>query len=117
MGFRAEAWARKRDVSMQSCPLRYLFCLKPSSHVRLHVTDGRKDMPPSLKSKPSREKVRAHRDRLREQGLRPIQIWVPDMRAPGFRKEAHRQSLAVAMSAQARDDQEFIDAVSGWGDE
>ena len=27
------------------------------------------------------------------QGLRPIQIWVPDVRAPSFRSEAHRQSL------------------------
>ncbi len=74
-------------------------------------------MPPSSKPTPSREKVRAHRGRLREKGLRPIQIWVPDTRAPGFRKEAHRQSLAVAASARARDDQTFIDAVSVWGDE
>lgn len=67
--------------------------------------------------KPSREKVREHRERLREQGLRPIQIWVPDVRAPGFRKEAHRQSLAVAANAQAHEDQAFIDAVSDRGDE
>ena len=62
--------------------------------------------------KPSRVKVREHRERLREQGLRPIQIWVPDVRSPAFRSEAHRQSLAIAASAQARDDQAFIDAVS-----
>ena len=62
--------------------------------------------------KSSREKVRAHRKRLREQGLRPIQIWVPDVRARAFRSEAHRQSVAVAASLQARDDQAFIDAVS-----
>jgi Protein of unknown function (DUF3018) len=63
-------------------------------------------------SKPSRVKVREHRERLRSQGLRPIQIWVPDVRAPSFRAEAHRQSLAVAASAHAREDQAFIDAVS-----
>ena len=71
--------------------------------------------------KPSRMKVREHRERLRAQGLRPIQIWVPDVRARAFRSEAHRQSLAVAASAHAREDQAFIDAVSdwgpGWGDE
>lgn len=67
--------------------------------------------------KPSREKVRDHRQRLRAQGLRPIQIWVPDVRAPSFRSEAHRQSLAVAASAHAAEDQAFIDAVSDWGDE
>ena len=62
--------------------------------------------------KPSRVKVREHRERLRGQGLRPIQIWVPDVRAPAFRSEAHRQSLAVATSPHAFDDQAFIDAVS-----
>lgn len=69
------------------------------------------------KPKPSRVKVREHRERLRSQGLRPIQIWVPDVRAPSFRSEAHRQSLAVAASARGGDDQAFIDAVSDWGDE
>jgi hypothetical protein len=68
------------------------------------------------KSKPSKGRVREHRERLRSQGLRPIQIWVPDVRAPSFRSEAHRQSLAVAESAHADDDQTFIDAVSDWGD-
>ena len=66
--------------------------------------------------KSSRLKVRAHRARLRKQGLRPIQIWVPDMRAPAFRAEARRQSNAVAASAKARADQRFIDAVSDWGE-
>lgn len=59
-----------------------------------------------------RLKVQRHRERLRAQGLRPIQIWVPDVRAAGFRAEAHRQSRAVAQSAQAADDQAFIDAIS-----
>ncbi len=69
-------------------------------------------MPESSRSRPSREKVRAHRGRLREQGLRPIQIWVPDVRSPAFRAEAHRQSLAVAKSSHARADQDFIDVIS-----
>jgi len=74
-------------------------------------------MAPASLPRPSRMKVRAHRQRLREQGLRPIQIWVPDVRAPAFRSEAHRQSLAVAASTQTREDQAFIDAVSAIGDE
>ncbi len=69
-------------------------------------------MAPASKPKPSNVKVREHRERLRRQGLRPIQIWVPDVRAPSFRSEAHRQSLSVATSAHAREDQAFIDAVS-----
>jgi Protein of unknown function (DUF3018) len=38
--------------------------------------------------KSSRAKVSAHRRRLRSQGLKPIQIWVPDVRAPGFKQQA-----------------------------
>ena len=65
-------------------------------------------------AKPSRDKVRAHRERLRQQGLRPIQIWVPDVRSPSFKAKAHRQSLAVAKSVHATADQAFIDAISDW---
>ena len=74
-------------------------------------------MAPASSPKPSRVKVREHRERLRKQGLRPIQIWAPDVRSPAFRTEAHRQSVAIAASAHALDDQAFIDAVSDWGDQ
>lgn len=60
----------------------------------------------------SRDRVRSHRARMRAAGLRPIQIWVPDTRSARFRAEAHRQSLAVAVSPAADLDQAFIDAVS-----
>jgi hypothetical protein len=83
---------------------------------RLHVTIWRFSVTATSTPKPSHIKVREHRERLRRQGLRPIQIWVPDVRAPAFRSEAHRQSLAVANGVQASEDQAFIDAVSDWGD-
>jgi hypothetical protein len=66
--------------------------------------------------RPSTAKVRAHRARLRARGLRPIQIWVPDVRSPSFAAEAHRQSLAVAHSAWDDEDQAFVDAVSDLSD-
>ena len=69
------------------------------------------------RSKSSRDKVRVHREKLRRQGLRPIQIWVPDVRSPEFAAEAHRQSLIVANSPLEKEDQEFIDAITDWGDE
>lgn len=69
-------------------------------------------MPDSDRPKSSRDKVRAHRERLRKQGLRPIQIWVPDTRSRSFKAQAHRQSLAVAESELESEDQAFIDAVS-----
>lgn len=64
----------------------------------------------------SRDKVQAYRERMRARGLRPIQIWVPDTRTAAFRKQAHRQSLAVAHSGSARADQDFIDAVSDFNE-
>jgi hypothetical protein len=63
-----------------------------------------------------RIKVQRHRDGLREQGLRPIQIWVPDVDARSFRAAAHRQSLAVANSAGEAADQAFIDSISDWNE-
>lgn len=67
--------------------------------------------------KSTKVKVQEHRDRRRTQGLRPIQIWVPDVRASSFRAEAHRQSMAVAASDHAAEDQAFIDAACGRDDE
>lgn len=60
---------------------------------------------------PTAIRVRAHRDRLRAQGLRPVQLWVPDVRSPQFAQQAHEQSIAVASSSTDADDQAFIDAL------
>lgn len=71
----------------------------------------------TMKTESTRKKVRAYRERLRAQGLRPVQIWLPDARSPEFQAEAHRQSLAVARSSHAADDQAFVDAISEGNDE
>jgi len=65
----------------------------------------------------TRRKVREHRLRLRAQGMRPIQIWVPDVHSPEFAAEARRQSLLVAQSAEEADIQAFIDSVYEWPDD
>jgi len=59
----------------------------------------------------SAQKVQRHRDKLRAQGLRPIQIWVPDVNDPTFIAEAHRQSLAVAQSPQEKEELAFLDSL------
>ena len=69
-------------------------------------------MPTTQKKMANKARVSAHRARLRAQGLRPIQIWVPDTRNPEFAKEAKRQSLLIANSPGDADDQAFIDSVS-----
>ena len=46
------------------------------------------------------QRVQKHRDALRMAGLRPVQLWVPDTRRPGFEEECLRQSQLVAASEQ-----------------
>ncbi|QVL50998.1 MAG: antitoxin MazE family protein [Thiocapsa sp.] len=67
---------------------------------------------------PVNERVRKRRDALRAAGLRPLQIWVPDTKRPGFAEECRRQSLAVAQ-ADAADQglMGFIDAALADADE
>jgi hypothetical protein len=59
----------------------------------------------------SKSRVAAHRKKLRAQGLRPIQIWVPDTRSPEFRAELRRQLRRVSRSKHAEDDQAFVDSL------
>ena len=59
-----------------------------------------------------RERVSAYRARMRALGLRPVQIWVPDVRSPDFAAEAHRQSVLVAAADRAGEDMDFVEAVS-----
>jgi len=56
-------------------------------------------------------RVQKRRDELRKAGLRPVQIWVPDTRRPGFEDECRRQSLLVAAAdASDHDLAAFLDA-------
>ena len=69
-------------------------------------------MPKSSMRKSPRDKVKAYRARLRAEGLRAIQMLVPDLRSPEFTKEARRQSRLAAASPTEADDQAFIDSIS-----
>lgn len=44
----------------------------------------------------SAKRVQKHRDALRAQGLKPVQLWVYDTKAPGFAEECRREALAMA---------------------
>jgi len=64
-------------------------------------------------------RVQKHRAALRMAGLRPVQIWVPDTRRPGFDAECRRQSRLVAQADQGDADlQDFMDDaladLDGW---
>ena len=52
--------------------------------------------------------MRAYRERLRRQGLRPVQVWLPDVRSRRFAAEARRQSLLVS---RHRSESEIIEHI------
>jgi hypothetical protein len=58
------------------------------------------------------ERVKSHRERMRERGYRPVQLWLPDVRGEAFAAQASRQSRLVAASDRAGDDQDFVEAVT-----
>ena len=63
------------------------------------------------------ERMRAYRVRLSRQGLRPVQLWLPDTRSRRFRAEARRQSLLLSDSVHEREIMDFIESASdreGW---
>jgi Antitoxin MazE-like len=57
------------------------------------------------------QRVQRRRNKLRAQGMRPIQIWVPDTRAPNFAAEAARQSRLV-VEATTEEELDFIDRLA-----
>ena len=50
------------------------------------------------------ERVHNRRAALREAGFRPVQIWVPDTRKPGFSEECRRQGQVAAKADLADPD-------------
>ncbi len=114
--YRAPSACASNRVGTRSCS-----CSRARSPLSGAVTCPRRALPGvtcnicamAARRKPNvADRVKEHRDRLRAQGLRPVQIWVPDVRSRDFATEAHRQAAAVAASDQAEDDQSFIDTVS-----
>ena len=60
---------------------------------------------------PVSERVQKRRNTMRAAGLRPVQIWVPDTRRPGFTAECRRQAALVAQADKINTDlSDFMDA-------
>lgn len=74
-----------------------------------------------MKTSIGAQRVQRRRDKLRAAGLRPIQIWVPDTRAPGFAAECARQCRLVnafEQTPEGREESEFWDrfTADAWDD-
>lgn len=64
----------------------------------------------------SNNRMASYRARMREAGLRPVQIWVPDTQRPGFKEEVARQAALAASSEDDRRVLEEIAAIADFGE-
>jgi hypothetical protein len=58
----------------------------------------------------------ARRARLRAQGLRPVQHWVPDLRDPRVRADLRRQGRLLAQHPENAAIDAWIDAMYDWSE-
>ena len=55
------------------------------------------------------ERVKKHRQKLLEAGMRPIQIWIPDTRRPEFQEECRRQSRLLRDDPQEQETLDWLE--------
>lgn len=70
-----------------------------------------------MTSTSSATRVQRHRAQLKAQGMRPVQLWVPDTRSAEFAAECRRQSAMLATDPQERETLNWIDQAAdtdGW---
>jgi Protein of unknown function (DUF3018) len=72
--------------------------------------------PKTARPKTARERMSARRKRLRAQGLRPVQHWVPDLRDPRVRADLRRQGKLLARHPESAEIDAWIEAVYDWKD-
>jgi len=65
----------------------------------------------------SAQKMKNYRNRMRAAGLRPIQLWVPDVRSQKIIDEIRKQSIRVSTDTQEPNIMDFVESVmdpEGW---
>ncbi len=68
------------------------------------------------KAKTPAQRMQARRDRLRAQGLRPVQHWVPDLRDPKVLADLRRQGKLMARPVEGGALDEWIDKAYDWSE-
>jgi hypothetical protein len=58
--------------------------------------------------------MQARRARLRAQGLRPVQHWVPDLRDPRVRASIRREAALLAKHPENAAIDDWIEAAYDW---
>jgi hypothetical protein len=72
--------------------------------------------PKKQRPKTPSERMAARRKRLRAQGLRPVQHWVPDLRDPQVRADLLRQGRLLAQHPENAAIDEWIDTIYDWSE-
>lgn len=60
---------------------------------------------------PDQQRTERYRQKLRSAGLRPIQVWVPDITRPGFSRQLRSQIALLHGQQEERETLDFIEAV------
>lgn len=70
-----------------------------------------------MASTSSAPRVQKHRANLKAQGMRPVQLWVPDTRSAQFAAECRRQSALLNVDPHERETLDWIERAAdsdGW---
>ena len=70
--------------------------------------------PKKTKPRTPQQRMALRRERLRAQGLRPVQFWVPDMRDPKVLADLKRQAKLMAKHPQNAEIDNWIDQIYDW---
>jgi len=66
--------------------------------------------------KTPQQRMAARRARLRAQGLRPVQFWVPDLRDPKVRADLRRQGKLLARHPENAEIDAWIEAATDFSE-
>lgn len=73
-------------------------------------------MPNPHKTPPrtAKQRMASRRDRLRAQGMRPVQHWVPDLRDPKMLKQIRREGALLSKHPENAAIDDWIEASYDW---
>ncbi|HEY3892456.1 MAG TPA: antitoxin MazE family protein [Bradyrhizobium sp.] len=70
--------------------------------------------PKKAKPRTPQQRMAARRGRLRTQGLRPVQHWVPDLRDPKVLANLRKQAALMAQHPENDTIDDWIESVYDW---
>jgi hypothetical protein len=72
-------------------------------------------MPPPAR-KEGLDKFARYRASQKQRGMKLVRLWVPDPKAPGFRRQARRQALLLHGAQEEREALDFIESVADFSE-